>query len=296
MCVDIAAGATPVAVSPPLAPHSGFTPPVTTPLAISSTFGPRWKASDQRDDFHLGIDYYGERGQPLFAIGDGVVTAVTSAGDPRFPNGGNVVVVEHVIPPTSFHDQTIDRAYAVYLHTDTIGVTPNQLVTRGQTIATMGDSGDTDFLHLHFEVRVETPCSLPYQAEHPDSGCTTGFDPHVHPFLFVGGENADRIAVDELPDAPRGGLAVRYTADRGDLDLDVMECDLGGLGFDERAGIDARTVATLDRFEYGWVRLVPQPFLSTTEQLVIDFYFPKRPAYLEFRDIYGRGLRFGDLP
>lgn len=293
-CVQITGGGTPIQVAPPLEPAAIFAPPTRTPEAISSTFGPRWKSSAERDELHLGIDYYGAPGDPLLAIGDGKVTGVYPDGSAIYPDGGNVVVIEHAIPARSFHDQTVDRIYAVYLHTETIGVAVDQQVTAGQQVATMGMTGATDFVHLHFETRVGSVCSLAYQRSHPD--CAIGFDPHVHPYLFVGGANLDRITVEELPPDGDGGFTARYTATRGDLDLDVIETDLGALGFDTRSGLDARSPAALDDFDYGFLHLVPLPFLSTSDALAFELHFPRRPAYLELRDLYGRGLRLGDRP
>jgi hypothetical protein len=154
----------------------------------------------------------------------------------------------------------------------------------------MGMSGDTDFVHLHFETRVETPCSLAFQLANPDAACALGFDPHVHPFLFVGGDNDDQLLVEEMPVA--GGWGLRYTAGRGDLDLDVIATDLGSIGFGERLGLDATSTTALDDFDRGFVRLVPLPFLSASGTLVMELHFPVRPGFVELRDIHGRGLRF----
>ena len=62
---------------PALEPLAFFDPPVPRPEAISSTFGPRWKISAARDDFHLGIDWFDAEGTPLTAIGDGGPLAST---------------------------------------------------------------------------------------------------------------------------------------------------------------------------------------------------------------------------
>ncbi len=109
----------------------------------------------------------------------------------------------------------------------------------------------------------------------------------MHPYLFVGGSNADTVRVEPLADDD--GFAVRFVATRGDLDLDVIETDFGTLGFVERTGLD---VDRLDDFDYGYLRLVAQPFLSTSEELVYDLHFLDRPSFLELRDIHGRGIRF----
>jgi hypothetical protein len=292
-CLSVGDGSVEISAVPPLEPAQMFRPPVDSALAISSTFGPRYKVSASRDDFHLGIDYYGELGTDLFAIGAGVVVGVYPDGGDLFPNGGNVVVIEHAIEARTFHDQTVDHFYAVYLHCDSIVVALGDNVTGGQRVATMGMTGDTDFVHLHFETRVQTMCSLPYQIGHPDSSCALGFDPHVHPYLFVGGANEDSIRVEEIP--ADSGYAVRYIATRGDLDLDAIETDFGVIDFDTREGIDATSITTLDNFDYGFMTLVPVEFVSASDLLEYEFRFTKRPAYLELRDIYGDGLRFGNV-
>jgi peptidase M23-like protein len=288
-CVSIDDGAVPIEAEPPLQPAAGFVPPVATPDLISSTFGPRWKLSAERDDFHLGIDYYGALGTPLIAIGSGKVYGVYPNGSATYPNGGNVVVIEHAMPARMFHGQPVTKFYAVYLHTDTMLVTTGQAVTAGQRVATMGMTGDTDFVHLHFETRVATTCSLEYQLAHPTSSCVTGFDPHVHPYLFVGGANADQIRLEQQPG---NDFVATYSATRGDLDLDVIATDLGTLDFVTREGLDATSAAHLDDFDYGWLRLVPLDFRSGTETLAIELHFPRAPAFIELRDIYGHGRRY----
>jgi hypothetical protein len=286
VCATIEGSGVPIEAIPPLIINASFQPPVADPTAISSSFGPRYKTSAMRDDFHLGIDYFADAGTPLLAIAPGTVYGAFPDGGTTFPNGGNAVVIEHAVPDTEFHGQPVTRVFAVYLHCDSLFVATGDTVSAGQPIATMGMTGDTDFVHLHFETRIETPCSLVYQREHPGT-CGTGFDPHVHPFLIVGGSNADAIRVEQL--ATDSGFAVRFTETRADLDLDVIETDFGTLGFDERAGID---VDDIDNFDYGYLRLVPQPFLSTSDERVFDLHFTDRPAYLELRDIHGRGVRF----
>lgn len=287
--LDVSGGGTRV-TRPPALEGQLFAPPVANAVAISSTFGPRWKASASRDDFHPGIDYFGALGTPVSAIGPGVVDGVYPDGSSTYPLGGNVVVVRHPLAaPRPFHGMQVDRIYAVYLHLASIDVAEGDAVATGQQVGTMGMTGDTEFVHLHFETRVQTTCSLPYQLAHPDSSCALGFDPHVHPYLFVGGENADQIEVTALP----AGNAFRYTATRGDLDLDVIETDAGTIGFSAREGIDASSLERLDDFDYGWLRIDPQPFTSTSDQIVYDLYFAEAPRFLEVRDIHGAGLRFG---
>jgi murein DD-endopeptidase MepM/ murein hydrolase activator NlpD len=288
------AGARVIRGAPPLDALAEFIPPVPRPEQISSTFGPRWKTSASRYDFHPGIDWFDAEGTPVTAIGDGTVDAVHPDGSTAFPDGGNVLVVRHALTaPITFHAQSVDHIFAVYLHLQSFAVAEGDPVTRGQVVAAMGQTGDTDFVHLHFEIRVQTVCSLQYQTANPAASCVTGFDPHVHPFLFVGGRDENVVTLEEIAPAAGEAFAVRYTATRGDLDLDVIETDLGALGFDERRGMDATSLAVLDDFHYPWLTLVPAPFTSTDEQLVMELHFPVRPAFVEIRDIHGAGLRLG---
>lgn len=291
MCVVVDGPGTPTSAAPALVASTGFVAPVPRPLRISSTFGPRWKTSAGRTDFHPGIDYFDDLGTEVYAIGAGTVRGVHPEGSTTFPNGGNVLVVEHALPPgVRFHGVDVSRFFAVYLHLDTFAVALDQAVAAGEVVGTMGMTGDTEFVHLHFETRVQSSCSLPYQVAHQDASCVTGFDPHVHPYLFVGGENDDAIGVTEIP--TDAAYAVRYEATRGDLDLDVVATDLGTLGFGERLGLDATSLATLDDFDLGWVRLVPLPFGSSSDVLAIELHFASRPSTLEFRDVHGVGIRY----
>lgn len=265
-----------------------FAPPVTTPLAISSTFGPRWKYSESRYDFHRGIDYYGTLGDPLLSIGNGTVVGVYPDGSAQYPNGGNVLVIRYdLASPFPWQGTTVDRIYALYLHMDTFGVSLNDPVSTGQVVGTMGQTGATTFTHLHFEIRVQTTCSLEYQLANPGV-CDSGFDPHVHPYVFVGGENADQVTLSQQPGDPRVQI---YEATRGDLDLNVLETNLGTLNFNRRTGIDASSTAVLDDFDYGWVVVVPDVFVSASDTIRYEFHFATTPAYLELRDIWGYGIR-----
>ncbi|MCC7537036.1 MAG: M23 family metallopeptidase [Deltaproteobacteria bacterium] len=286
-----------VRATPSIAPMPIFAPPVPRPESISSTFGPRWKTSADRYDFHPGIDWFDAEGTPVTAIGDGTVAGVYPDGSTQYPNGGNVVAVRHVLPaPFVFHGQTVDRVFAVYMHLASFAVGEGDSVTRGQTVGAMGRTGDTTFVHLHFEIRVQTLCSLPYQTANPEASCVTGFDPHVHPFLFVGGRDDDTITLEEIAPTPGDAWAARYRATRGDLDLDVIETDRGTIGFVERRGLDATSLDRLDDFRYGWVTLVPAPFGSRDDVLEVELHFPVRPAFLEVRDLDGSGLRLGERP
>ncbi|MCH8841574.1 MAG: M23 family metallopeptidase [SAR324 cluster bacterium] len=275
---------------PDMANENQFGPPVVSPLDISSTFGHRWKFSESRFDFHRGIDFFGERGDPILAIGTGTVTGFFPEGSAQYPNGGNTLIVRHdLAQPFQWQSRTIGRIYAVYLHLDSYLVAEDDTVNAGSKIATMGDSGSTTFVHLHFEIRAQTTCSLEFQVANPESSCAeNGFDPHVHPYIFIGGENADQITISHQEGSP---FRVTFDATRGDLDLNELRTGRGVINFNRRTGIDATSTESLDDFEYGWVTIVPEQFLSTSKTIRYEFEFPAKPDYVELTDIHGHGMR-----
>lgn len=272
----------------PAQPRYAF--PVSRPERITSQFGPRWKSTEERYDFHRGIDFFGQLGEPIFALGDGHVHRVYPEGSKVYPNGGNTLILRHALrAPFAFHGKTIDSFYSLYLHLRDFHVAEGEQVREGQHIASMGNSGTTRFTHLHFEIRLGTTCSLEYQRRNPQRACAAfGFDPHVHPFLFIDGAKRGEIAVSHDPGDP---YVVTYSASRADLDLNEIASDKGTLNFNTRQGIDAGTTKALDSFEYGWVRLRPERFSGRNKLLIYRLEFAEPPAFVQFTDIRGNGLR-----
>ncbi|WP_300755384.1 peptidoglycan DD-metalloendopeptidase family protein [Janthinobacterium sp.] len=84
-----------------------------------------------------GVDIAGKAGQPVVAAGAGKVMYAGSG----IRGYGNLVIVKH--------NNSLLSAYA---HNRSILVKEGQNVTKGQTIAEMGDS-DADRVKLHFEIR-----------------------------------------------------------------------------------------------------------------------------------------------
>ncbi|CAJ1329766.1 unnamed protein product [Effrenium voratum] len=275
--------------------------PVPNPLAISSPFGPRWKMADARYDFHRGIDYFDAEDTELYAIADGVVF------DQRtFYAGGTTTIVEHPLwNPTGamFHDRVINKVFVYYHHMNNQSTTVGQAVQKGQVIGTMGQTGTTTFTHLHFTTRLVGYCTLQYQVENnrepsESSECATGFDPAVHPYLFVGAEarSGPRELHQVAPKNASFGFAVRYKATRGRLDLDVVETNFGKVSFNTREGVWGKdTLEGLDDLDNlsSWMAFNPGIFQSTTEEeIYYEMHFYQAPAYIEVLDIYGDGIRW----
>ena len=88
---------------------------------------------------HHGIDFVGETGTPVQAAALGVVRF--AGWDDTF---GNLVILDHGNGYTSH-----------YGHNDSLLVETGNLVPRGQTIARLGNTGQSTAPHLHFEVRLD---------------------------------------------------------------------------------------------------------------------------------------------
>ena len=128
-------------------PKSGFAVPVERPL-ITSRFGWRpYPLDPTKQDFHTGIDFSANFGDPIFATLSGKVKDV---GYP-FPDqdyGGyetgeaNYIIIDH--------GNGIESAY---WHLKSVLVKPGDVVEQGAVIGTAGSTGYSTGCHLHFEIR-----------------------------------------------------------------------------------------------------------------------------------------------
>jgi len=117
-------------------PRSGRTFAWPVRGRILSTFGPK------PDGLHNdGINIAARAGAPVIAAENGVV--VYSGNEMR--GFGNLLLVRHA-----------DGWMTAYAHLDRVLVQKGQKVTRGQAIATVGNSGGADQPQLHFEIRKGT--------------------------------------------------------------------------------------------------------------------------------------------
>lgn len=123
--------------------------PTDTPYTITTYYGYRWGS------MHAAIDIYGPgHGSNIYAANNG--TVVDTKGGCVVGNlscngrQGNYIVINH----------NIGNYYTVYMHMDAINVKVGQVVSRGQKIGTMGNTGEvypvpTSYspysgTHLHF--------------------------------------------------------------------------------------------------------------------------------------------------
>lgn len=113
-------------------------PPVALDNArLSSLFGYRKDPFSGALRMHQGIDLSGDRGEPIYAAGNGTVVEVKTS----FFGYGREIVVDH-----GFGYQTR------YAHLHKMLVKVGDVVERGEQIATMGNTGKSKGVHLHYEV------------------------------------------------------------------------------------------------------------------------------------------------
>jgi murein DD-endopeptidase MepM/ murein hydrolase activator NlpD len=104
---------------------------------ISDYFGVRKDPFTKERKIHLGIDFVGPKGVPVYSTGKGEVVQAEFS----FFGYGNVVLIDHGFGYKSR-----------YAHLDKILVEPGQMIARGQIIGTLGNSGRSTGPHLHYEV------------------------------------------------------------------------------------------------------------------------------------------------
>ena len=116
-------------------------------VQLTSPFGPRQAPLAGASTYHQGVDLAASRGTPVCASRSGIVTIA------RFSSSaGNYVQLDHQ-----------DGFRSVYMHLDTYCVSAGQIVSAGQQIGTVGNTGISKGNHLHFGISYNgayvNPCS-----------------------------------------------------------------------------------------------------------------------------------------
>lgn len=108
----------------------------TTSANITSHFGPRWGT------MHNGTDITRSQEDPIVAAFDGMVTEVGNNS-----LRGNYVIIDSIV-----NGQNVQTRY-LHMKDLSVLVGGQQNVIAGQRIGTMGTTGDSTGIHLHFETR-----------------------------------------------------------------------------------------------------------------------------------------------
>ncbi|MFA6027812.1 MAG: M23 family metallopeptidase [Patescibacteria group bacterium] len=275
---------------------------------LSSAFGPRLKASeDYRYDYHRGIDIPGETTDEAISIKDGTVYRIYAEGDPdsTYPNSGNIVIVKHQFDePYSFHGISHTIYYSLYAHLSSFaeGLEEGDTVTAGQTVGYIGKSGTTDFLHLHFEIRVGTTCSMEIECNH-------GYDPHINPLNFLPYTQENEAT--GSASVSGADVLTSITIPYDELDLNSFRVRTYNsndtllqnklLNFDTREGSDPSSDETLDQQEYNNIYIDPEIFTSSSEEETMNVTFENtifdnvRRVNIQIKDINGNTLFSDDI-
>jgi hypothetical protein len=249
------AGAWPATVIPALVSDTLIWPlTMTVPQdSISSPFGPRWQTSQNRYDYHSGLDLPAPANTPVHVITDGVVSKVD------WPTGdsGLYVLVYH---PTL-------NLYSAYLHLNAASVTANEVVTLGQVIGYVGDTGTTKFYHLHFEIRL-TASDYPTSTRNP-----MGYLPRpdvTTPTISIASLDSNPVY------SPTVTLVI--TAARDELDLNQIRVFMrdqatGALLDDQLVDFNQRLNTGDDTLNQNGIQLIPSHFNTSTVSYVLTSTF-----------------------
>jgi len=104
---------------------------------VTSRFGSGRLFNGRVSSSHLGVDYRGKTGDPIYAANRGVVALVDS-----FFLAGNVVYIDHG-----------NGIVTGYFHMSVAKVTAGDTVDRGQEIGLVGATGRVTGPHLHWSAR-----------------------------------------------------------------------------------------------------------------------------------------------
>ncbi len=105
---------------------------------ITSYYGPRISPTSKRLRMHEGVDIGARSGTLIVAAADG---RITFAG--KKPGFGNFVQIDHGYGVETF-----------YAHAKGLFTKKGQIVSRGDLIASIGNTGASTGPHLHYEIRV----------------------------------------------------------------------------------------------------------------------------------------------
>jgi murein DD-endopeptidase MepM/ murein hydrolase activator NlpD len=131
---------------------------------------------------HTGIDFAAERGTPVRAVGDGIITL---AGW----NGGYGKAIDLQ------HDDRYMSRYA-HLHNFADGIRNGVEVKKGQIIGYVGSTGRSTGPHLHFELYKDQQYVNPLSVDFPAEDT-------IEPALLRVFDNQKRVYLVELSAAPQ---------------------------------------------------------------------------------------------
>lgn len=177
--LDISAG-TPRVIGPPVKgdhwialngcclpgfPHRSSMASLNGQLINAQRFAIDWKRTDDKGAFYEGDktknESYVDYGEPIYAVADGTITATLDELEANAP--GVLPANDPVLGP-KITVQTVDGnhivedigggvwAFYAHLQKDTLLVKPGDKVKKGQIIAKLGNTGNSNASHMHFQL------------------------------------------------------------------------------------------------------------------------------------------------
>jgi murein DD-endopeptidase MepM/ murein hydrolase activator NlpD len=123
-------------------------PPVKAPYKISSPFGWRIHPISGKRSLHAGVDIVtGRKGTGIFAPEDGLVLEARKS---TAPNGGYGYFVKYRGVSGATH-------LMAHMVEGSLKVKKSDKIKQGQRLGTMGTTGNSTGIHLHWEVRGRVP-------------------------------------------------------------------------------------------------------------------------------------------
>lgn len=119
--------------------------PLDPNTPISDGFGARVSPCSGCSSFHEGVDFDAAAGTPVHAIAAGIVV---ETNNPGWAALGIHVAIQHVID-----GQIITSAYG-HMQVGSMTLKVGDVVTVGEVVGRVGNTGASTGTHLHFEVRV----------------------------------------------------------------------------------------------------------------------------------------------
>ena len=171
---------------------------------ITSGFGMRMHPILGFTKMHQGIDFGAPIGTPVFAAGDGVVTAA------RWEGGyGRWLEIRHN-----------GQWSTGYGHLSGWAVHPGQAVRQGQVVAYVGSTGRSTGPHLHYEVILNGRKIDPKGAKVPQGTVLEGRQlvafnaekSHIDALLSAGPQSAPGVRLAEAGPPPGAAIALRDSA------------------------------------------------------------------------------------
>ena len=134
--------------------------PLSSRAPVTSAFGYRGDIGVQgASQYHNGIDLGASRGTPILASDNGTVSKVNW----NTQYNGNCIEIDHG-----------NGFKTMYLHADSVNVEVNDIVSKGQTIGTVGNTGVGNGAHLDFRILKDGVAIDPTKYIKFDTGGYTG--------------------------------------------------------------------------------------------------------------------------